>query len=269
MFSQCSPMSRPAVLTASAMPKALAAPATADGALRAVLERQLAVLGRLAEAGLNIALAVERRATEAPAAEADAAEAAPGAPPAAGGDVALAYARVARAVRLTVALQGRVVKELQGLDEAAQRRRLREAAEAGRARQEAEAQRKARVERIVERLIRAEAADEAEGERLADEAYERLEDDDIYGELAARPLSETIARICADLGLSPDWTRLAEEAWAQEELAGGAAGAPLMQVRWLDPPGPEPDGDAAGAQDPPPKGGGGPKGRRGLPLQPG
>lgn len=219
-----------------------AAPVTVDGALRAVLERQLTVLGRLAEAGLNIALAVERRAMAAEAAEADAAEAAPVAPPGASGDVALAYARVSRAVRLTVALQGRVVKDLQALDEAAVRRRRHGEAEAGRERQQAQAARKARVERIVERLIRAEAADEAEGDRLADEAYERLEDDDIYGDLTARPVSEIIARVCQDLGLEPDWTRLAEEAWAQDELAGGSAGAPLMRVRWLDPPGPEPSG---------------------------
>ncbi|CAN7213467.1 hypothetical protein LJR219_000683 [Phenylobacterium sp. LjRoot219] len=58
-------MSRPATLSAAATPGASDAPAAADGALRAVFERQLAVLGRLAEAGLNIALSVERRATAA------------------------------------------------------------------------------------------------------------------------------------------------------------------------------------------------------------
>lgn len=235
-------MSRPATLSAAATPGASDAPATADGALRAVLERQLAVLGRLAEAGLNIALVVERRAMAAEAAEADAAEAAPVAAPEASGDVALAYARVSRAVRLTVALQGRVVKDLQALDEDAARRRIREQADAGRERQQAEAARKERVERIVERLIRAEAADEAEGDRLADEAYERLEGDDIYGQLSARPVSEIIALICQDLGLEPDWTQLAEEAWARDELAGGSAGAPLMAIRWLDPPMAEPGG---------------------------
>lgn len=235
-------MSRPATLSAAATPGDEAAPATADGALRAVLEGQLAVLGRLAEAGLNIALSVERRATAADAAEADAPDAGPEAAPVASGDVALAYARVSRAVRLTVALQGRVVKELQALDEDAARRRIRAEAGAGRERQQAEAARKARVERIVERLIRAEAADEAEGDRLADEAYERLEGDDIYGQLSARPVSEIIALVCQDLGLEPDWTRLAEEAWARDELAAGSAGAPLMAIRWLDPPGPEPGG---------------------------
>lgn len=238
-------MSDPATLSA-ATPGDEAAPAAADGALRAVFERQLAVLGRLAEAGLNIALAVERRAMAAEAAEADAAEAAPVAapvaPPGASGDVALAYARVSRAVRLTVALQGRVVKDLQALDEDAARRRIREQADAGRERQQAEAARKERVERIVERLIRAEAADEAEGDRLADEAYERLDGDDIYGQLSARPVSETIALICQDLGLAPDWTQLAEEAWARDELAGGSAGAPLVAIRWLDPPEAEPGG---------------------------
>lgn len=215
--------------------------------MRGLIGRQLAVLGRLAEAGLNIALAVERQAMAAEAAvEGAAAEGvASGAAPA---DVALAYGRVARAVRLTVALQARLVKDLQALDEGAARQRIRDAAEAGRDRQTAEAARKARVERIVERLIRAEASDEAEGDRLADEAFERLEHDDIYGDLSARPVSEIIALVCGDLGLSPDWSRLAEEAWAQEELASGAAGPPLTAIRWLGPP---PAGSFAA--DPPPR----------------
>lgn len=240
-------MSDPATVSAPATPGDEAAPAPAVAGVRGVLERQLAVLGRLAEVGLNIALAVERRALAAEAAEADAPDAAPGV----AGDVALAYARVSRAVRLTVALQGRVVKELQALDEDAVRRRIREQADAGRDRQLVEAARKARVERIVERLIREEARDEAEGDRLADEAYERLEHDDIYGDLSARPVSEIIALVCKDLGLAPDWTRLAEEAWAQDEVASGAAsgaaGSPLTAIRWLDPP----MAEAAGA-DPAP-----------------
>lgn len=260
-------MSRPVTLSAAATPGASDAPATNDGALRAVLERQLVVLGRLAEAGLNIALIVERRAMAADAAAAVTPDAGPeaahvAAPVAPSGDVALAYARVSRAVRLTLALQGRVVKELQALNEEAAKRRIRGEAEAGRARREAEAQRKARVERIVERLIRAEARDEAEGERLADEAYERLDSDDIYGQLTERPVSEIIARICRDLGLAPDWTQLADEAWAQDELAGAAAGAPLMTIRWLDPPGPAPGGEAGDPSSSPARGRGGPPGER-------
>lgn len=238
-------MSEPATISALAGQGNEPASAGGEDAVRGLIGRQLAVLGRLAEAGLNIALAVERQAM---AAEGAASGAPSGAAQAAPADVALAYGRVARAVRLTVALQARLVKDLQALDEGAARRRIRDAAEAGRDRQTAEAARKARVERIVERLIRAEASDEAEGDRLADEAFERLEHDDIYGDLSARPVSEIIALVCRDLGLAPDWSRLAEEAWAQEELASGAAGPPLTAIRWLEPP---PAGSFAA--DPPPR----------------
>ncbi|CAN7277733.1 hypothetical protein LJR225_001391 [Phenylobacterium sp. LjRoot225] len=211
---------------------------------RGLIERQLGLLGRLAEAGLNIALAVERQvmAVEAGSPEAGSPEAVKVVQ-----GLALAYGRVSRAVRLTVALQSRLVKDLQEIDVVAARRRAGEQADAGRARQQREAARKARVERIVERLIRAEVGDEAEVDRLADEAYERLDHDDIYGDLLAKPVSEIVAMVCRDLGLAPDWGRLAEEAWAQEEIDGGAAGSPLMALRWLDPPQPQ-----TNPADPPP-----------------
>jgi hypothetical protein len=203
------------------------APAEAAAGARALIERQLWVLGRLAEAGLNLALAIERQGTAERTAERTAEDAAQ----VVQGDVALAYGRVSRAVRLTVALQARTLQDLQALDEVAARRR--DAARGAAARE-----RKDHVQRIVERLIEAEAASEAEADRLADEAAERLDHDDIYGDLTARPAGEIIALVCRDLGLSPDWSRLAEEAWAQAEIAAGAAGSPfsaLLAPRRLEP----------------------------------
>jgi hypothetical protein len=202
---------------------------------RALIERQLGLLGRLAEAGLNIALAVERQvmAVEAGLSEAGSPEAVQAVQ-----GLALAYGRVSRAVRLTIALQSRLVKNLQEIDEIAARMRKGAEANAGREREQRAAARKERVERIVERMIRAEVADEAEVDRLAEEAYERLDHDDIYGDLQAKPVSEIIALVCRDLGLAPDWSRLAEEAWAREEIDGGAVGSPLRTMRWLDPAGP-------------------------------
>lgn len=228
-------------MTASApsSPQPADAPASAPGAApRALIERQLWVLGRLAEAGLNVALAIEQQATAAAKAR-DAAEPPPAAEPGrvVQGDVALAYARASRAVRLTVALQAKLIKDLQALDEVDARLRRGAQAEAERARQAVETARKERVERIVERVIRAELADEDEADRLAEAAWERLDHDDIYGDLTARPVGEIIARVCRDLGLSPDWAALAEEAWAREEIAGGAAGSPFLALGWTGPPG--------------------------------
>jgi hypothetical protein len=220
------------------------APAEAPAMARALIERQLWMLGRLAEVGLNVALAIERQVMAAaddgpedPTPETVGPQTVRPAPvQVVQGDLALAYGRVSRAVRLTLALQAQVIKDLQALDERDDRHR----AGARAARQQQEAARKARVERIVERVIHAELADAEQDvvDRLAEQAYERLDDDDIYGELMARPVSETIVRICRDLGLSPDWSRLAEEAWAQAEIDAGVAASPLMALKWADPPPP-------------------------------
>lgn len=230
-------------MTTSAPPPAQAdAPAPAPvAAPRVLIERQLWVLGRLAEAGLSVALAIEQQATAAApphAAEAPEAAQRPATPEPGRvqGDVALAYARASRAVRLTVVLQAKLIKDLQALDEAAARLRRGEQADAERARQTLETARKERVERIVERVIRAELSDEDEVDRLAEAAWERLDHDEIYGDLTAQPVGEIIARVCRDLGLSPDWSRLAEEAWARDEIDRGAAGSPFLALSWPDPP---------------------------------
>ena len=195
---------------------------------RALIEGQLQVLGRLAEAGLNLALAIEAQGTAAATGEGSAP-----ADAAALGGAALAYARVSRAVRLTVALQGKLVEALQVQDDVATRQRAGER----QSRKALADARKAQVERIVERVIVGERHDEAEIDRLADEASERLEHDDIYGDLLDRPVAEIIALICKDLGLAPDWARLAEEAWAQQEIASGAAaGTPLETLGWAAEP---------------------------------
>ena len=62
------------------------------------------------------------------------------------------------------------------------------------------------------------------------EAGDRLDDIDLYGDLLDRPISEILARICADIGLPLDWSRLALEAWARTEIQGGQAGAPLAAL---------------------------------------
>ncbi len=177
-----------------------------------LIDRQLRMLGELAEIGLEQARALDRqvRRTD-PEPSLDELQAA-----------ALAYARVSRAVRLTLVLQSKIVEAAEGA----------QAAAAGDADEDAPSlpldARKARVERVIERLAKAEhPRDEEEVDALVGEAAERLDDEDLYGDLLDRPMSEIVARLCKDLGLSPDWTELAEELWAKEEIASGGPGWPL------------------------------------------
>jgi hypothetical protein len=189
-------------------------PCPADEAhwARAYAMRRLEMLGELAELGLDVARAVERQASD------------PSAPRVVQGDVALAYARVSRAVRLTLMLQARLIEDMK----AASAAETEAAAEPDRL--SPEYRRKARVERIVERLAETEHPDDEDRvTELIVEAGERLDDEDLYGDLLERPVSELVARICKDLGLEPDWAELAEELWAVREVESGDVGWPLAR----------------------------------------
>jgi hypothetical protein len=82
------------------------------------------------------------------------------------------------------------------------------------------------VTRIVRRLANKQHRPDYT-DRIGREARDWLEDENLYGDILAHPVSEIIDWICRDLGLSPDWVQLAKEAWAQDELAGEAVGYPL------------------------------------------
>jgi hypothetical protein len=214
---------------ADLLPETLPAVAPADWS-RPLVEQQLLRLGRLAEVGLEIAVALEAQAK--------------GGEAVVQGDVAMAYARVARAVRQTIMLQSKLIEALQEQEQGRAARKA--AARAGAA-----------------RLIRGVIDDERKGdteraERLAAEAAERLREEN-FSNLLARPFADAVADICRDLGLSPDWLALAQDCAAvQAALAGkpgGAAEDPddegLMEIPWLkdlydgkppDSGGPAPDG---------------------------
>jgi hypothetical protein len=241
---------------------------------RALARRQLQVLERLAEAGMEVVLAAEREAkarspqvqsprTCAPEAKPpceapDGAAALEGAPdPSAPPPevraartlqgLAMAYARAARAVRMTVLAQSRLMRELEGLEREAAHVWPSDAQARRAARDQARAARKAQVRRIVQRVAEAQwdaqGADREAGRALDFDAIERL-DEDVYGDVLARPMGEIIARICRDLGLDPDWSRLVEdEAWAEAEMASGAPGSPFAALK---------AGAVAGLAAPPP-----------------
>lgn len=183
---------------------------------RPLFERQIAMSGQLAEAGLEVALILKDQVKTAH--ENGGAEIVVSA--------GAAFARVARAVRMTILLQSKLIRQLQDWDRNTAFIASCDMADKDREREERTDQRKASVEQIVERVAgRTHGAWDVE--RLVEETAERLDQDDIYGDLLSRPVSELVAQICKDLGLDPDWPRLAEEAWARDEMAGAAIGWPL------------------------------------------
>jgi hypothetical protein len=188
---------------------ALPQPCPADEAdwARAYAMRRLEMLGELAELGLDVARAVERQASD------------PSAPQVVPGDVALAYARVSRAVRLTLMLQAKLIEDMKASEEASGEARVM---------LDPVNRTKARVHAIVDRVALSQHPDEPETrDRLLEEAADHLDDEDLYGDLLEYPLSTLVARLCKDLGLEPDWAELAEELWAVREVESGEVGWPL------------------------------------------
>jgi hypothetical protein len=165
-------------------------------AASARMDRQMAVLDRLVEIGLEIAEEAGRQA-RAPAADRPLV------------DPGLTYSRAARAVRLTIALQQRLAKDIAGLarDEACSRRN--------------------RIHRAVEEAIAAERDDGIEIETLSEEARERLWDDESFDDLADLTLDEAVALICKDLGLSPEASTEIMEAVGDEPDTSSATSLPI------------------------------------------
>jgi len=162
---------------------------------RDLLDRQLQRLDRLADLGMDMAAAIARRVTaddgSAPVAELQ--------------HAALDFSRVARAVRLTLALQSKLIADF--------KRRPDQDEESGPVtlkvswldslREPTEAT-KARAKQAVRRAAEDAHCDAETAERLVLEAAERLEDDDIHAALAERPFDEIVEMICRELGLAPD-----------------------------------------------------------------
>jgi hypothetical protein len=141
-------------------------------------ERQVAMTGVLAEGGLELALAIKDRAIADLELTAEHAEAA-----------ARAYARVARAVRMSLLLQAQAIKAIAALNEPGP--------QAGAA---DDGERITRITRIIVDPRRPPEADRREH-------AEQLDQDDIHRDLATRPVSDLVAEIREDLDLDPDRPR--------------------------------------------------------------
>lgn len=169
------------------------------GEARAPVADDIAALGELIGIGLKIARAIERRVDEAgdappPRTDLNAA--------------AIAYARVARAVRQSILLRDKLAE--------ASHAGRRAAADLGARRAEV----KARLTDLVRSVILAEHGDGEQAERLYAEVAERLEDER-HGDVLTRPVGEIFTDICKDLGLHPDWEGLAWDLSCAEAAAEG------------------------------------------------
>ncbi len=219
----------PAIAAPPSGPDPDAPGACACGAAGDLARERLAMLHELAQIGMRLARGVEREAE---------------APEASAGDLVLKFARIARAVRQTLALEARIEGELAT--------RAREDAAQGAVRLERETRarlvkRKTAIRWAVEQAIEAEA-DHHELEGLFDHLDERLQDREDT-DFLDRPMGELVARICRDIGVTPDMSLWQDEDWAIAEgvTIRPAGGAEVPAPTALDPPA------AAPPPDPPPR----------------
>jgi hypothetical protein len=169
-----------------------------------------AVLRELTGIAMDMARALRRQVMEGEAAPAQVVAA----------DPMLALTRMARAVRLTVALRARLRAESAAAEAEAASRPEAAAAQMDQAREgmltklAARADllaRKAAVRRIVETAIEAEERETDDAERLFEALYDRLGEERDFSDGVYRPVEELVAIVCRDLGLNPDlavWSRM-------------------------------------------------------------
>jgi hypothetical protein len=199
-------------------------------------ERRLAMLSDLAQAAVDIALALKTRILETAAAEPEADA------PAACADLTRAFDRAARSARMAIALRERLETEAVAPSASS-------APSAATLAREARDLRAGRVRRIVGRIALARCVGPDARDDMDRQARERLFDPDITGDLEGRSLGELVARICADLGLTPPWRSLAEEAWAQTEILQRPEGSPYAAWPDLPPDPPDPFDDGPDDDD--------------------
>jgi hypothetical protein len=172
-------------------------------------ERHLRILARLTDIAMTLAEALGRKAEaqiQATATPADGATAT-------GQDAAGAFDRMAQTVRRTIALEARLAAGVKAgreslIAESAARRATR-----------GEAHRAAKTEAILDGLHDAYAASTPEADyeervdTLMEDAREHLLDADDLRDWLDRPVGETVARLCAALGLDPDACAREDGAW--------------------------------------------------------
>jgi hypothetical protein len=148
----------------------------------ATTDRHAAILADLAEMGLSLARAAHGKALAAET-------------PAELAEMTLAFHRISRSVRQTLALEAKLERDRA-------RRDLEVRAEAEAERQEAAERRKRQVRVAVERTIWAERESYDEAERLIDELDDVLTEEAFSEDFTAGSVEAHIERIRRDLGLT-------------------------------------------------------------------
>lgn len=192
------------------------------------IARHLAVLQELSELGMTLARAVTEQALAQVAGDTPAA-----------GDPALMFSRISRAVRMTIAQEGRLGEEL-----ASRRVKAKAVADlhAGIAARAPVAEREATVHRAVARAIRLDTHNQ-DDEDLLEALDAHLDDWSESASFLDRPIGELVGRICKDLGVAANPSLWEDEDWAVAETAA--------QAESQGPP-PDPKGDIPGGGGWPP-----------------
>jgi hypothetical protein len=174
-------------------------------------ERRLEILQELTEIGMNLARELGREAVEPPAPE----TAAPRSDP------AESFARLSRAIRLTLTLETRTDAQLAdlraGVAIEVETRREAAAIRVEQAARMRSADHRAAIRREVETAFDIEIGDRDPRRGAFCTALEsRLRYHLAYDDLDSMTLTQAVRRLCADLELNPDWSAWTEEGWARE-----------------------------------------------------
>ena len=213
--------------------------------------RRIAAAHRLVEMGMELAeaaqrLALARMERQIAAAEAGEADADAG-PASRRSDPVAAVERIARTVRLSLALAARldgdepVRRARMRSDAAAELEIQKEAQRREREAQHAAAQderfrREESVIAVVTKALLLDGADEAELHEGVGEARERLNEGEWEFDLDERHFGAVVASLFEALEIKPDWSVWAQEPWAIEEARINALGSPYARggAAWVE-----------------------------------
>ena len=154
-------------------------------------------LRQLVAIGMDMARMLQDQAREASACD----------PGVIGPDLSLRFHRISRSIRMSLALDAKLVA---GFQDRAKERKVAELTE-----------RKALAKEAVSRQVDRDTPDRD----LHRERSDRIEREDLE-DFSDKPVSEIIAIICADLGITPDWQAWSLEPWAIDERRTHVPGSP-------------------------------------------